>query len=349
MKAFLKSCWPLLLLGGLVVLFLGDVCFGGKMLFLRDLFNGDLWSRVLAGNAIRAGHFPLWNSLVGGGFPFAANPYMGACYPFNWVFVLPSIEAAIRLWWIFHLCVAAVSVYLLARHWRLEVGPALLGAVCFTFSTTFFAWLEFAQAITCLVWTPLVLLLVSLIIERSSGSAAKTPLPVLLWRNCGLMAGLAAAIALQILSSGEFFYYTVVLAGAYGLCKWVALGDRKTATRSLLQLAIAAALGIALAAPHLFAVMELVPFTDRSGEVDALTKIDSAHPRHWLSIVLPFLYGRPGYPSAYWARNIYEFAFGTCYVGILPLLALFFGASYFGPKNPYRDRRFLVRQSSFCL
>ena len=342
MKAFLKSNWPPLLLCFLVVLFLGDVCFGGKMLFLRDLFNGDLWSRVLAGNAFRSGHFPLWNSFVGGGFPFVANPYMGICYPPNWIFVLPATETAIRIWWVGHLSVAAISVYALGRHWRLDVGPALFGAVAFTFSTSLFAWLEFAQAITCLIWTPLVLLLVSLIIDRNAGVAVKTPLLVLLRGNAALIAGLAAVIALQILSSGEFFYYTAVLAGVYGVWKWVALRDPKAAARSLLQLAVAGGLGLMLAAPHLLAVLELVPYTDRVGEVDALAAIDSAHPRVWLSFISPFLYGRPGYPAAYWAKSIYEFAFGTCYVGILPVLGLFFSTCYFGSKNPHRDRRYLI-------
>ena len=342
MKSFLKSKWPLFLLIGLVALFLADVCFGGKMLFLRDLFNGDLWSRVIVGQAIRAGKFPLWYSLSGGGFPFAANPYMGACYPFNWIFVLPNMELAIRLWWVFHLSVAAISFYLLARHWRLAVAPALFAAVSFAFSTFVVAWMEFAQAITCLVWGPLALLLTSLIIEGNAGAAAKIPIPLSIWKNRGLIAGLAAVIALQILASGEFFYYTTLFTGTYAVCKWAALKNWNCCGRSMLQISLAGALGVALAMPHLLPVMELLPFTDRVGEVDALTKIDSAHSRHWLSFILPFLYGRPGYPQTYWAANIYEFAFGTCYAGVLPLLGIAFGLSFFVRKNQYRDRRFLV-------
>ena len=342
MKAFLKSKWPLFLLAGLVVLFLADVCFGGKMLFLRDLFNGDLWSRVITGNSIRAGKFPLWYSMAGGGFPFPANPYMGACYPFNWIFVLPAMEVAIRLWWVFHLSVAAISLYLLARHWRMGIAPALFAAVSFTFSTFLFAWLEFAQAITCIVWGPLALLLTSLLIEKSARVPAKTPISLSIWQNRGPIAGLAAVVALQILSSGEFFYYTVLFTGTYAVCKWLGLKNWRNSGRSLVQIGIAGALGVALAMPHLLSVMELLPFTDRVGEVDALTQIDSAHPHHWLSFIFPFLYGRPGYPQTYWASNIYEFAFGTCYVGVLPLLALGFSLAYLVRKNQNRDRRFLL-------
>jgi len=341
MKSFLKSYWPLLLLIGLVVLFLGDVCFGGKMLLLRDFFNGDLWSRVIAGNAIRSGRFPLWCSLFGGGFPFPANPYMGECYPFTWFFALPSMENAIRLYWVFHLSVGAISFYLLLRHWRLEIAPALFGAVSFIFSTFVIAWLEFAQAITCMVWGPAVLLLVSLILERSAGHASKTPMPLLIWRNCGLIAALAVFIALQILTSGEFFYYTVLFAAAYTICRWVQVRNLGFCLRSLLLLTLAGLLGAALALPHLFSAMELLPYTDRVGEVDTFSRLDSAHPRHFLSFILPFLFGRPGYPAAYWAKQIYEFAFGACYAGVLPLLGLFFGVSYFAGKNPRRDMRFL--------
>src|SRR5207249_2285639 len=50
----------------------------------------------------------------------------------------------------------------------------------------------------------------------------------------------------------------------------------------------------------------------------------SIHPRHWLTVLLPYLYGRPGYPREFWGQTIYEFWAGTCYVGILPLVMLGF-------------------------
>ena len=342
MKAFFKSYWPTLLLIALVLLFLGDVCFGGKILFMRDLFNGDLWSRVISGEAIRHGQFRLWFSFVGGGFPYAANPYMGECYPPNWLFALPATEVALRLWWVFHLSVAAVSFYLLGRHWKLQIAPALFGAVSFAFSTFVISWMEFAQAISCLVWGPLVLLAVSVIIERTRGDGPNVSLFSLLQRNAALIAGLAVLIALQIVASGEFFYYTALFSGAYAVSRWVSRKDLKGAKRAMAHLCAAGALGVALAAPHLLPAMELLPYTDRVGEVDALTTIDSAHARQWFSMLLPFLYGVPGYPNAYWATQIYEFAFGTVYVGVLPLIAMFFAASYLG-RNRYKSRlRFLV-------
>ena len=44
------------------------------------------------------------------------------------------------------------------------------------------------------------------------------------------------------------------------------------------------------------------------------------HPRHLLTWLVPFFFGRPGYPDTQWADTLFEFWVGTAYVGILPLV-----------------------------
>ena len=57
-------------------------------------------------------------------------------------------------------------------------------------------------------------------------------------------------------------------------------------------------------------------------------------------MVFPFLFGRTGYPHEYWAKTIYEFWIGTCYVGIVPILLLAFAPlcrakAFRDPAKPY--------------
>jgi len=351
-KPFVNRSWPYLLLAVLAVLFLGDVWFGGRSIIMRDYFFGEVPMRVFFGNAMRSGSFPTWIASNQCGSPVAASPYGCAFYPPNWVFILPSAEWAIRLEWTFHFALAAISSFLLARYWRLGIGPALFAGVSFAFCTFLMAWLEFSIGLWCMAWGPLLLLLTSRIIDRTAeeilGNPATQPWRRLLSifrRNAASVAGMAAVLALQVLANGEIFYHFGLIVAIYGVARWFWHGSWKAAAVSMGLIGLAGALGIALASPFFLLTLEMMKYSTRAGEVDALMHVTSAHPSHWLTLLLPYLYGRPGYPNAYWAKTIYEFALGTGYVGILPLIGLFF--CWLRPKgqeaNPaVRERRFLV-------
>ena len=336
MRSLLRPQWPYFILMALVVIFLGDICFGGRILFLRDTFCGDALQRQYIASGLLKGRLAFWDPFYMCGTPAAAQPYTGAFYPPNWIFGIASVEIALRIWWVFHLSVAAIFFYLLCRHWNLDISPALFAAVSFAFSTYVMAWLEFMHGVSCLVWGPLVFLLVGLIIDRSADCTAG------LWvnfrRNGGLVCALAVVLALQLLSSGEFFYYSFLLAAAYGMQRWLFHRRFKVVVTSTLCLGMAGVLSLALAMPQFVLTYELLQQSVRSSEVDAALGMASAHPRFWLSLLIPFLYGRPGYPYAYWAPEIYEFALGTCYVGILPIVGSCFVAAYFCRQEKKPER-----------
>lgn len=343
---FLRRYWPLLLLFALPVLFLADVWFGGQILFLRDYYWSEGVNRFYFGSSIRQGVFPFWNSLWQCGTPNAAQPYYGTFYPLNWIFVFPQVEWVSRVMWTFHIGLAAVSTYALARYWRLSVFPALFAGISFAYSAFFVALVEFVHSLTCIPWIPLALLLTSRIIDRVTREAAPAEGPrpglwPLLRRNAGSIAGLAVVAALMILACPEYTYYSALLVAPYVAAKWIRSRNARSAGVSALFLAAAALLALCLAMPQLVLTYELVGHSIRAGEVDALIQMSSAHPRHWLMLLLPFLYGRPGYPNTYWAPTIYEFTYGALYVGILPLIALFF-CWLRGKDRPENERRFLV-------
>ena len=297
--------WPMLLLVALVFIFLGDVWFGGRILILRDTFFGDTTYRIFIGRLMRAGSFPLWSSLSQCGIPFAASPFMCVLYPPNWFFLFPSFEWALRLWWTFHLVLAACSCYALARHWRLGVAASLLAGISFTFSTFFVAWMEFPFGWCCISWSPLVIFVVSHIIDRTAKEIfhhGEPEKPVQIWPafriNAVLIAGLAVLLSMQVLVSVEFCYGLSFLVVAYGVMRWVWYGSWKVCALSVIWFALAGVIVLGLTMPQWLPTFEMMKFSVRAESVDPGFNLASMHPRHWLTLLLPFLNGRPGYPEA---------------------------------------------------
>ena len=348
----IRRFWPYLLLVALTVLFLGDVWFNDRMLVMRDFVFTFEPMRLFFANAIRGGVFPIWSSSDSCGMPIGASPYHSTFYPPNIVYLLRPVQLAIRLDWTFHFTVVGFGCFLLCRYWRLRTGPALFTAVSLAFSTVLITLAEFSISLNCIVWMPLLLLFTSKVIDGTAEEVFKRPVPkswrdlrIILLRNASYIAGMAIVSALQVCACGEIFYYCGLLVGAYVLARWFWHGNWRTVGISMGQFVLAGGLGVALAAPQLFLTAECLPLSARATGMDSGLHMTSAHPAAWLALLLPYLYGRPGYPDAYWGKTIYEFVYGTIYVGILPLIGLIF--CWLGPANrgagrEVRERRFLA-------
>ena len=67
-------------------------------------------------DAIHAGHLPFWTPYIWAGFPFLADPQLGAWYPLNWAFLL--IGPAVHVFQaenLLHALLACFGAYLLAK------------------------------------------------------------------------------------------------------------------------------------------------------------------------------------------------------------------------------------------
>lgn len=315
-KTVWNSIWPYLLLCGLCTIFLADVLFAGKILFLRDVFAGVVPTWTLIHDAIHAGRLPLWNPFVACGVPLAGDPYTQLFYPPFWLFIFFPTEIALRLFLWFHLILAAISVYALCRHWRLDVSASLLAGISFALSTFSVGWLEFTTGLACLSLAALSFIIVDTLFERCR-CFLHAGMPKLAKSVACPLAALGVLFFLQIVAAGEWFYYCSLFVGAFCLWQFFALRTLRANLLACVCIGIAVALGLTLAAPQVLPTLGAMQMSIRAGEVDAALHMTSAHPRHWLSFILPFFYGKPGYPDSYWAPTIYEFVNGTCYIGIL--------------------------------
>src|SRR5205807_5903809 len=68
------------------------------------------------GEQLRAGHIPVWNPHEFAGAPFAADPESGWMYlPAMLAFAALPLDAAVRAHLLFHVLLAAMSMYALVR------------------------------------------------------------------------------------------------------------------------------------------------------------------------------------------------------------------------------------------
>ncbi len=340
-RAFLLGLspgWPYGLLLLLVLAFLWPMVLGGKLPFMRDMFFDFVPQHSFAKKVIWSGHIPLWNSHSGFGKPFVADPQTATFYPLHAVFYLFSAGTALRIYCAAHLWLAGAAMFALARHWRMDVAPALVTAVSCMFSSWLIANLEFANNLGAAVWAPLIVLTASQIAQTSRAENVSRPRVCL--ANLTLM--LALLLTVQYLSGfPEFVAYTGMLAVTYAVAVCLFHRAFRALVTTVLSFAVAGVLAILLAAPQFLLSLEFVPLSERAARINPGLHMASLQMHNLFQFILPFINGRPGYPGQFWGGTVFEFWIGTCYVGILPLILAGFSMLVFCRRDLPRERKFL--------
>ena len=344
LNTFRHRSWPVLLLAGLVLLFFWDSFFAGKALLMRDMFFDGLRWRQFAAEAFWDGAIPLWNPRSNFGQPFIANPQSAVFYPLHWIFFLLPPVFALKLSLAIHLLIAAVSMYGLMRHWKLNPEPALLSAVSITFGTYLIAQLEFHSVVAAMVWSPLALLLTGRFIDgwvKCNGSQSdKFRIAVL------HILGLAGIFGIQFLAGNpQPLLYSLMLVFGYAGLYTAVRFNLKSGLYIVLMLFAAGVLAICVSMPQFLLTSELIPLSVRGGAIDPGLDVASLHPRFLLTWLLPFLFGRPGYNDTWWGTTLDEYWLGASYVGIVPLIL----ASFTLLVLPYKGTADKIRYQRFAI
>ncbi len=159
------------------------------------------------GESLRSFEIPGWNPHQFSGTPFAADPLSGWSYlPAMVFFALLPLPAAAKAYLVFHLLLAGLSVYALARALGISAAGALFSAVSYEFGSFLYAENTccFAYA-SVMAWLPLALLGAEMAIRRPR------PLDSAPWWG---LSGLALS---QTLASwlGQGSYYALLALGGY--------------------------------------------------------------------------------------------------------------------------------------
>lgn len=115
---------------------------------------------------LHAGRIPFWSPYPSSGFPFLADPQLGAWYPLNWPFFLIGVSPHVLVveHWL-HALLASFGAYFLA--WRLlrHRQAAVLVGLCYGLSGFFVGHSSHTPMLQGAAWMPWLLLLLDLALE----------------------------------------------------------------------------------------------------------------------------------------------------------------------------------------
>src|SRR3989344_2166649 len=114
--------------------------------------------RNLSINSLKDIRLPLWNPYNLAGTPLLANFQSAVFYPFNFLFFLASFPFAWTVLIILQPLLAGIFLFLYLRNLRLNRAAGIFGAITFSLSGFFIAWLTWGTVLHSALWLPLILL-----------------------------------------------------------------------------------------------------------------------------------------------------------------------------------------------
>ncbi len=230
--------------------FFSPLIFGDSALFHRDLTSLAYPTKHFLAQYLNQGQLPLWNPTAFHGFPYMAAMYLGVLYPPNLIFYLEDFTAAFNLFNVFHFLLFALSIYALARFWKLSVFGALCSALTALLGGYFLALVGANSYFLAVAWTPLFFLFFQ---------------KYLLGRQRVDLICAALALTCQILAgSPEVNVLSVLLVFAHSVFMLPGGGRFAEFKRRALALLAANLLALALAAPQLIPTYLLVQESTRT-------------------------------------------------------------------------------------
>jgi hypothetical protein len=161
--------WPIF--GPLILLAMSLLCYWTPMTSdgTSILWDAADYYQVVQNyfsHEIHAGRFPFWSPYPWSGYPFLADPQVGAWYPLNWPFFLIGVSPHVLVAenWL-HSFLACLGAYFLA--WRLlrHRQAAVLAGLCYGLSGFFAGHSALTTIVQAAAWLPWLLLLLDLALE----------------------------------------------------------------------------------------------------------------------------------------------------------------------------------------
>ena len=289
-----RNLWPLLLLAAMAVLFFARFLRTDTIFLMRDLFQKHYPLHIYSREILRHGALPLWNPYTGCGEPFLANIEGAVLYPPNLLYLLLPVTLATAVLVIFHTWLTAAAGYALCRVWRVSRLGSLLAATMLSFNTYWLTRIEFLPWHAAIAWFPVVFLLYVL---WARSRRARWIVLAGLALGMQLLAGYPEGALFPL---GAIALYAVLLGlwEARERKRWRALFPPVAAFAAMCALADSPGDGADPADAGTGARIGV-----HSGVVDPEVEKASVNPRMLATLLMPFLYGVPGYFGRYWAPS----------------------------------------------
>ena len=225
---------------------------------------------------LHAGRIPFWTPYPWAGYPFLADPQVGAWYPPNWPFFWIGVSS--RVLYVEH-CIATIwacfGAFLLALRLVKNRQAAVLAGLCYGLGGFLIANNSHTGVMQTVSWAPWLLLL----FDRSLESK-----PV---RNT-ILVGIAAGL---MILAGHFqtSLYTFTTLGLYAVARF--LGDRRQWRQIFATAIVIPVMGTLISAIGTVPGLELTANSTRSS-LKAIERTEGAMPLEALSTLIdPNHYG----------------------------------------------------------
>ena len=305
----------ILLIAYCLFLFRGTI-FGGHLIFGSDFVAFYQGMKQFLLDGIQNRHsIPFWNPYVFGGMPFWAHLESTIFYPLGFLFWVMPPENAFGYTMFIHMVLAALFMYALLRSLNTGYGGSFVGAAVFTCNGFIMATLYDGQMfrVQAYIWLPLVIYLLNRGLKPKSS-----------YLNV-VMAGLFWGF--QILSgSPQDALYTLMAAILFCLFTYSYEGPKVKAIGNLAcTLVVFIAFGIGTAAIQIIPAAEFIHLSVRSVfDAYELVTLGSYPFEGIITAIIPDFFGRYA-TGDFWVSNVpWSIPLYNLYVGILPLILLFF-------------------------
>lgn len=305
-----------------------------KNFLITDPVRQQIPWRYLSIEEFKKGNIFGWNPYSFSGTPLTANVQTALFYPLNILFLfLPFINAwSINI--ILSPFLAGIFIYSYLRFFKLKMASSFLGALAFSFSGFFIAWLEWGTVTNVLLWLPLILLSKEKILNKLTFK----------W-----LFILGFAETSQLLAGHlQISFYVLIFSSFYLLVRIIQLSYRKDYILFLKDFWRKMAPFLVLALILLpFVLIQYYPFfnflklTARNFDLPEWQTSSWFLPlQHIVQFLVPDFFGNPTTLN-YWGEwNYGEF---VGYIGVIPLIFSLFALFF------RRDKKTLFYSLSFFI
>jgi hypothetical protein len=256
---FLPVAASTLVIVALPLLFFWRLIFTNLILVGVDSFLYFYPYKAYVAQALRAGHFPLWNPHLFMGAPLLANMQTAVLYPLHWLFLWLPAPKQVAASIVLHVVLAGLGTMAYTRRsLKLSWPGALTASVIFALGGFVGAQTEHVNQLNVIVWLPWTLLLLDVSTESR--------------RRVAPTLGLGLVIALMILAGhAQATYICLVGLGMYAIAGGkepnlkFQISGLKARLPHILVFAAAIAVATLLAAVQILPTLELSRLSVRSG------------------------------------------------------------------------------------
>lgn len=319
------------------------------VIFFPLLLNSAIFGRLpalqfypwhqFAFNELREGRVPFWNPYLGGGAPLIANYQSAIFYPPNWLHLFLPDVTAMNLLVIFHMLWAGLGVWQFTRLLKLSPFGQSVSVMSFALGLYYVGHVDNFPLSATAAWLPWLFWATHRTLEK---------------RRLGDVGILAILTGIQLLAGhAQNAWYGFLGLGGYAL--WYSLthlpvAKKRTRILALSMTFIGILLGAGIASGQLLLTFEFLFMSHRTGGVDydTLTQI-SYEPWRLLNLISPTIAGRPQNDSYLLDNTRYSFFEDTVYIGLLPLVSVFYAISGWRGRRKFLHHHELYRTVPFWL